>query len=112
MDIIDDPAQSTLTAVFETPGIKTSDISLHISEGLLVVLGERRPTYNITHQSEALPQDTAENGNQAPTLTTPIQELRFGTFRRTIRIPDGLRVRVPLHLHFSILHPHLFLLTI
>ena len=26
MDLIDDPAESTFTAVFEIPGIKTSDI--------------------------------------------------------------------------------------
>ena len=99
MDIIDDPSESILTAVFEIPGIKTNDISLHISEGHLVVLGERRPTYNTTQQSEVSPQHSTENSNQAPKVTIPIQELRFGRFRRTIRIPDGLKVRVPLHLH-------------
>jgi HSP20 family molecular chaperone IbpA len=99
MDFIDDPAESILTAVIEIPGIKTNDISLHISDGLLVVLGERRPTYNTTQQSEALPQGTAGNSIQAPKLTIPIQELRFGTFRRSIRIPENLKVRIPLHLH-------------
>jgi HSP20 family molecular chaperone IbpA len=91
MDFIDDPDESNLTAVFEIPGIKTNDISLHILNGHLVVLGERRPTYNATQQSEALPQDTAENGVQAPKLTIPIQELRFGTFRRAIQIPENLK---------------------
>lgn len=94
MDFIDDPTESILTAVIEIPGIKTNDISLHISNGLLVVLGERRPAYrdNATQQSEALPQDTAGNSIQAPKLIIPIQELRYGTFRRTIRIPESLKV--------------------
>lgn len=95
MDLIDDPVESIITAVFEIPGIKTNDISLHISDGYLVVSGERRATYNIT-QPEVSPQETAEDGTQAPKLIIPIQELRFGTFRRAVRIPDGLKVRVPI----------------
>ena len=97
MDLIDDPAESVLTVVFEIPGVKTNDISLHILDGHLVVLGERRPTY--TQKSEALPQDTAGNSTQEQNLTIPIQELRFGAFRRAIRIPENLKVRVLLHLH-------------
>ena len=110
MDLIDDPAESVLTVVFEIPGVKTNDISLHILDGHLVVLGERRPAYNTTEKSEALPQDTAGNGTQAPNLTIPIQELRFGAFRRAIRIPENLKVRVPLHLHSqsSTYTPHIF----
>lgn len=92
MDLIDDPTEPILTAVFEIPGIKTSDISLHIVDGKLVVMGERRPSYNITQQSEARPQGAPENGNPTPTLSIPIQEVRFGTFRRAIRVPEGLKV--------------------
>jgi len=91
MDLIDDPAESTFTAVFEIPGIKTSDISLHILEGHLVVLGQRRPSYNPTQQSETLSQETAENRTQPPKSTIPVQELRYGSFRRTIRVPEGLK---------------------
>jgi len=91
MDFVDDPAESTLTAVFEIPGIKTSDISLHIVDGHIVVSGERRATYNITQLAETTTQDTAENGSQEPKLVIPIQELRFGSFRRAVRIPEGLK---------------------
>jgi len=91
MDFIDDPAQSTLTAVFEIPGIKTNEISLHILDGHLVVLGERRPTYNATQRPETSSHNTAENSIQGPKLTIPIQELRFGAFRRAIRVPDNLK---------------------
>jgi len=91
MDFIDDRAESILTAVFEIPGVKTSDISLHILDGHLVVTGERRPTYNTTQQSEAQSQDTEESGAQAPKLSTPIRELRFGSFRRAVQIPEGLK---------------------
>lgn len=89
MDLIDNPAESILTAVFEIPGLKTSDISLHILDGHLVLLGERRPAYTITQQSEGSSQDT--EGTQVPRLTIPIQELRFGTFRRAILVPEGLK---------------------
>ena len=95
MDLIDNPAESILTAVFEIPGMKTSDISLHILEGHLVVLGERRPPYNITQQSEGSSQDTEGNGTQRLT-TIPIQELRFGAFRRAVLVPEGLKVSLPL----------------
>jgi HSP20 family molecular chaperone IbpA len=90
MDLIDDPAESILTAVFEIPGIKTNDISLHILDGHLVVLGERRPMYNAMQQTEASSQDT-ENRAQAPKLNIPVQELRYGTFRRAILIPEGIK---------------------
>lgn len=110
MDFIDDPAEPNLTAVFEIPGIKTSDISLHILDGHLVVSGERRPTYLTTQQSEPPPQNTTETGVPAPKLTIPIQELRFGTFRRAVRVPEGLKVRLPFQSSFSILHPHLFII--
>ena len=108
MDFIDNPSDSTFTAVFEIPGIKTNDISLHIVDGHIVVSGERRPPYNITQQSDATSQGTAEGGNQEPKLLIPIQELRFGTFRRAVRIPEGLKVSVALHVYFQIFHPRLF----
>ena len=94
MDFVDNPADSTFTAVFEIPGIKTSDISLHIVDGHIIVSGERRPPYNITEQTE---EGTAENGNREPKLFIPIQELRFGTFRRAVRIPEGLKVSVNIY---------------
>ena len=108
MDFVDDPAESSLTAVFEIPGIKTSDISLHIVDGHIVVSGERRATYNITQQAETTTQDAAENGSQEPKLVIPIQELRFGSFRRAVRIPEGLKVSFPLHLRFQSTHPPLY----
>lgn len=102
MDLIDDPAESILTAVFEIPGIKTNDVSLRIIDGHLVVLGERRAPYNTTQRSEPLPQDTSESGISASQTVIPIQELRFGTFRRAIRVPEGLKVfSFPSYLSFG-----------
>lgn len=95
MYLIDNPAESIFSAVFEIPGLKTCDISLHILDGHLVVFGQRRPPYNIPQQSEGLSQDAEGNGAQAPKLTTiPIQELRFqvGTFRRALLIPESLAI--------------------
>lgn len=96
IDFIDDPAESSFTVVFEIPGIKTSDISLHILDGHLVVMGQRRPAYNITQDSEPSSQNTAESATQEPKLTVPIQELRYGTFRRAIPVPEDLKVCLPL----------------
>ena len=93
MDLIDDPEESNLTAIFEIPGIKTSDITLQIMDGHLVVLGERRCSYNPTQPSEASANNSsAENSIPTPKVNIPIRELRFGSFRRAIRVPDGLKV--------------------
>lgn len=93
MDLIDDPEESNLTAIFEIPGIKTNDIKLHIMDGHLVVLGERRCSYNATQLSEASANNSSgENSIPTPKANIPIQELRFGSFRRSIRVPDGLKV--------------------
>ena len=69
---------------------------MHILDGHLVVMGQRRPAYNITQDSEPSSQNTAESATQEPKLTVPIQELRYGTFRRAIPVPEDLKVCLPL----------------
>lgn len=92
MDLIDDPSSSKLTAVFEIPGIKTNDISLHIRDGCLVVQGERKNPYpkNAQITTTSLNEEMEIEGQSS--IKVPIQELRFGTFYRSIRVPSGIKV--------------------
>ncbi|KAF8958942.1 HSP20-like chaperone [Flammula alnicola] len=107
MDLVDDPTSSKFTAFFELPGIKSTDISLQIRDNHLVVFGERSPPQLSAAQREALPQNPIATANalesgemetddqhkevplQRPRL--PVQELRYGTFQRAIRVPDGIK---------------------
>ena len=40
MDIVDDPSSSTLSAIFEIPGVKMNGLSLQINDGNLIIHGE------------------------------------------------------------------------
>jgi hypothetical protein len=77
-------------------------LSLQINDGNLVVRGERRPPYNITHSRQAVAPNTSidsagstsaagisQNDNQSPRF--PVQELYFGDFYRTIPLPVGIK---------------------
>lgn len=107
MDLINDPMSSKVTALFELPGIKSSDISLEIQNGQLVVFGKRHPpplsALQRSHEntnSQPSNADAAgymavddvanDQPNSHPDL--PVQELRYGTFRRAIRVSDGMKV--------------------
>jgi len=107
MDLVDDPSSSSLSAVFEIPGVKLNGLSLQINDGNLVVRGERRPPYNITHPRQAVAPNTSidsagntsaagisQNDNQSPRF--PVQELYFGDFYRTIPLPVGIKVIIHL----------------
>ncbi|KDR74951.1 hypothetical protein GALMADRAFT_249897 [Galerina marginata CBS 339.88] len=100
MDLIDDPSSSKVAAIFEIPGIKTNDISLQIREGQLVILGERKSPHaprldplphNPVLAANAVASGEMETDTPSRGVSVPIQELRFGTFHRSIRIPDGIQ---------------------
>ncbi|EDR10517.1 uncharacterized protein LACBIDRAFT_248102, partial [Laccaria bicolor S238N-H82] len=79
MDLLDDQSSSNITAIFEVPGVKTSDIALRILEGSLVITGKRQAA----GEGDA---DTA-----APQSILRVQELRYGTFHRSIPMPEGIK---------------------
>jgi len=103
MDLIDDPSSPKLTAIFEIPGIQTNEISLQIRDSQLVILGERKSPHFSAARFDGLPQNPVSAANlvalgemetddvAARRVRLPVQELRFGTFSRSIRIPDGIR---------------------
>ncbi|TFK31499.1 HSP20-like chaperone [Crucibulum laeve] len=109
MDMIDDSSSQTVSAVFELPGIKTSDIALHIRDGNLIVMGERRSPYpsnairpsraqlphNPLTAADAIAAGEMDTGTDTGAPTTairlPVHELRFGSFHRSIRVPEGIK---------------------
>jgi len=56
----------------EVPGVDISDIDIEVADGRLTISGERR--------------DTWEN-SRGKVL---VREVRYGTFRRTFQLPDGI----------------------
>ncbi|KAF9476035.1 hypothetical protein BDN70DRAFT_935378 [Pholiota conissans] len=104
MDVINDPSSSKYLGIFELPGIKSSEISLQLREGHLIVCGKRnRPTLESLRQELVAEQSTKMEDQEVKLPVnatspdrllygqTPIQELRYGVFHRAIRIPDGIR---------------------
>jgi HSP20 family molecular chaperone IbpA len=117
MEIFDDPESATITAQVEVPGMKTSDVSLQIQEGCLVISGERRPTFAVgelrggdevpapptsppsesgteapTSERSGSPENNTSTPPSAPQNKFPVQELKYGKFLRQINIPTGLQV--------------------
>jgi HSP20 family molecular chaperone IbpA len=102
MDLVDDPTASRIVALFELPGIKSSDISLQIQEGHLVVFGTRSPptldslkrefgsdSKSIKPQDEDVDMKLGVSESEA--VKVPVQELRYGSFYRAIRIPGDIQ---------------------
>lgn len=56
----------------EIPGVDVSDIDIEVSDGRLTISGERR--------------DTSED-SRGKVL---VREVRYGSFRRTFQLPDGV----------------------
>ena len=80
MHIHSDPHSSYVSAFFELPGIKSSEITVNVTrDGKLYVSGERRPPEYI--QSRGDYQETC-----------PVQEFKFGRFQRVVDVMPGLEV--------------------
>ncbi|VDB85171.1 unnamed protein product [Peniophora sp. CBMAI 1063] len=81
MQVYSPPTASHVTALFELPGLKNSDINVNVTrDGKLTVSGERRaPDY---------PSDVQRRGE-----LYPVQEFKYGRFERSISIPPGIESR-------------------
>lgn len=75
MDLHEDAEKNTVTASFELPGLKKEDINIDIHDGRLTVSGETK-----------ISEEREEDGYA-------IRERRFGKFSRTLRLPQGIKVR-------------------
>lgn len=108
MVLLEDTSCHKLTAIFELPGVKTADITLQIRGGNLIVAGERRPPPQLqaalASNSITLPRnpvaaaddmaagEAMEEDSNHPTIHIATHELRFGSFHRSIPVPEGLKV--------------------
>lgn len=75
MDLCEDPDSQTITACLELPGIKPTDVEIQLHDDKLTVSGKR----------------------SAPPLSGsgaryPVQELKYGSFQRSINLPMGIQV--------------------
>ena len=70
MDLCEDPDERTITAYLDLPGLKLPDVEIRLRDDILTVSGKRH----------------------APAARYPFQELKYGAFRRSIRLPIGIQV--------------------
>jgi HSP20 family protein len=118
MDLVDDPSSPNIIAIFELPGVKNEHISLQIKERQLMVFGKRVDPYaealsaalaavsgsqarksDRTSTNEAdetasgrTAKSPAPRSSQDPSATRSIHELRYGSFFRSITVPEGIKV--------------------
>lgn len=89
MDLYDDPTDTLVTAVFELPGMKPHQLSVRIESGYLVIEGERTGPHMSTTEHRSV--SSSEPTPQTHTLY-PVQEIKYGKFRRGVRLPEGVTV--------------------
>ncbi|KAI0317989.1 hypothetical protein OF83DRAFT_76428 [Amylostereum chailletii] len=81
MQIYDSPHASTVTALFELPGMQNNEINVSVGrDGRLTVTGERRPP--------PLFEDPEVGRSRYP-----VSEIKYGKFERTVNIPPGIEVK-------------------
>ncbi|KZV75641.1 HSP20-like chaperone [Peniophora sp. CONT] len=80
MQVYSPPTSSHVTALFELPGLKNSDINVNVTrEGKLTVSGERRVPHCLADERRG--------------ELYPVQEFKYGRFERSISIPPGIESR-------------------
>ncbi|KAJ7672615.1 HSP20-like chaperone [Mycena polygramma] len=103
MEIFNDPDSPNVIATFELPGVKIADLSISVKQGVLLIHGERQPRYrrrqrhpSVRGQPQAEAGDNmdvdsaaASRASEAHARLFPKEELRYGQFRRAVRLPTG-----------------------
>ena len=95
-------AKRTMIATLELPGLQKEDV--HITarpNGELVISGERKPQHllylqNIRSENDS-DQAMDEDAEEKEDGRTVFNELKFGKFQRSIRLPAGTDVSLPSH---------------
>ncbi|OSD00464.1 hypothetical protein PYCCODRAFT_1437319 [Trametes coccinea BRFM310] len=89
MELWDDGKSATVTAVFELPGLRPDQVLLDVVDGRLIVSGERRPRGPVRLLSSGGRPGEPEPSAGSMSGTPRVGELKYGTFRRAIPVPDG-----------------------
>ncbi|KAK2460784.1 hypothetical protein APHAL10511_007254 [Amanita phalloides] len=106
MDIVDDPNSARMAAIFELPGVRHDQVSVTVRHGVMRVCGRRVPrklqelcgnTTPDTGESNSPNTGSAIGSIQAGTSLSldsnryPVQELRYGYFKRELKLPNGTK---------------------
>ena len=78
MELCDDPDSSRITATLELPGLKSSDVVIHLDGDRLIVSGERQSN---------IPSDKV-----VADAKYPVKEIKYGKFDRVLNVPAGTMV--------------------
>ncbi|TRM67046.1 hypothetical protein BD626DRAFT_546044 [Schizophyllum amplum] len=87
MDLFDDPLTAKTVAVLEIPGVRKEDLHVHVADGVLHLMGRRRPKYR-TNQPP-MPGQAPVDG---PPVAFYAQDITYGFFRRGIALPEGCQL--------------------
>lgn len=91
MELWDDGESARITAVFELPGLGPDEVLLDVVDGRLIVSGERRPRVPSLKRSDGI-VGHSKSLIGGTTSTLQVRELKYGTFRRVIAMPEGCTV--------------------
>jgi HSP20 family protein len=77
MQVCDDPQSTRISAILELPGLQKDDLTIDRQGDRLIVSGERQ---------SPVPDDSAA------TTKYPVQEFKYGKYRRVINLSPGTQV--------------------
>ena len=81
LDLHEDQEKNLVTASFELPGLTKENVQIDVKDHVLSVSGE-----------STVSSDRDEKGYS-------VRERRFGRFSRSIPLPQGVKVRLPVSSH-------------
>ncbi|KAJ7154175.1 HSP20-like chaperone [Mycena filopes] len=94
MDLYDNPRFPDIVATFELPGVKLSDLSITVKEGVLEIVGQRQRSYRSDlrrlHPSLHATDATSVSESDVDIRHWRCRELRYGVFRRSLQLPTGI----------------------
>jgi HSP20 family protein len=65
---------SDVVITLEVPGVDVSDIEIEVNDGKLTISGDRKDSWQDSTRGKVL-----------------VREMRYGSFRRTFQLPDGVQ---------------------
>jgi len=77
MDLHEDSDRNIVSVTMELPGVKKEDVELEVCNGQLTVSVETKESVEHSESGYA------------------VRERRFGKFSRSLRLPKGVKVRIP-----------------
>jgi HSP20 family molecular chaperone IbpA len=123
MDLLDDESTPVVIATFELPGVKAKDVRLEVRGDALLLSGLRTPRETtlppqvreaLILRSQAVRGERSSN-SPPPTQTHKVSityELRYGPFRRVIKLPSGVKVSTMLSHLFTSMYTNSHLIVL